>query len=91
MVGSTKLRVKKYFGSATIQQSVLDLEEAKSQLGYFWTKDGGSNIIMSVDGQTINSYEELVALASLDRYKNAAYIEVGLFLSNDGQKSIWQR
>ncbi len=90
MAGSPKLRVKKYFGSATIQQMVLDLDEAKSHLGYFWTKDGGSNIIVSVDGQTIKSYDELVALASQDRYKNVAYIEVGLFLSNDGQKSIWQ-
>jgi hypothetical protein len=91
MAGSPKLRVKKYFGSATIEQMILNLDEAQSNLGYFWTKDGGSNIIVSVDGQTINSYEELVALASQDRYKNAAYIDVGLFLSNDGQKSIWQR
>jgi hypothetical protein len=89
MAGSPKLRISKYFGSATIQQMVLDLDEAKGHLGYFWTKDGGSNIIVSVDGQAIKSFEELQSIASQDRYKKSAFIEVGLFLSNDGKKSIW--
>jgi hypothetical protein len=91
MAGSPKLRVKKYFGSATIQETILTLDDAQSQLGYFWTKDGGSNIIISIDGQTIHSYEELVTIASQDRYKDHAFVEVGLFLSNDGRKSIWQK
>lgn len=90
MAGSPRLRIKKYFGSATIQQTEITLEEAKGQLGYFWTKDGGSNIIVSVEGQAIKSYEELIAVASQDRYKNNAFVEVGLFLSNDGHKSIWK-
>jgi hypothetical protein len=91
MVGSTKIRIIKYFGSATIQQMVLDLNEAKGHLEYFWTKDGGSNIIVSVDGQAIKSYDDLLAVAAQDRYKNSAFIDVGLFLSNDGQRSIWSR
>jgi hypothetical protein len=91
MVGSTKIRVTKYFGSASVQKMEFSLEEAKSNLGYFWTQDGGSNVIVSVEGQTLKSYDELLALAAGDKYKNAAFIEVGLFLSNDGHKSIWDK
>jgi hypothetical protein len=91
MAGLPKLRVTKYFGSSTMEQMELGLEEAKSYLGYFWTKDGGSNVVVSVDGQPIKSYEELTAVASKDRYKNSAFVEVGLFLSNDGKKSIWPK
>ena len=89
MAGLPSLRIKKYFGSATIQQETITLEQAKGQLAYFWTKDGGSNIIISVDGQPVKSYEQLVEIASQDRYKNNAFVDVGLFLSNDGHKSIW--
>jgi hypothetical protein len=91
MAGAPKLRVKKYFGSSAIQEMVLNVDEAKSYLDYFWTKDGSSNIIVSIDGQEIKSFEGLVAVASQDRYKNMAFIEVGLFLSNDGQESIWPK
>jgi hypothetical protein len=91
MAGITKIRIIKYFGSATIQQMIMDLNEAKGHLEYFWTKDGGSNIIVSVDGQAIKSYDELLTVAAQDRYKNSAFIDVGLFLSNDGQRSIWSR
>jgi hypothetical protein len=91
MAGAPKVRIIKYFGSATIQQMILDLEDAKGHLEYFWTKEGGSNIIVSVNGQTLKSYEDLLAVAAQDRYKKSAYIDVGLFLSNDGQKSIWSR
>lgn len=91
MVGSPKIRVTKYFGSASVQKMELTLEEAKSNLGYFWTKDGGSNVIVSVEGQEIKSYDDLLTVAAKDKYKNLAFIDVGLFLSNDGQKSIWQK
>jgi hypothetical protein len=91
MAGSQKLRVRKFFGSATVQQMDLNLDEAKSYLGYFWTKDGGSNIIVSVDGQPIKSYEDLILVASQERYKDNAFIDVGLFLSNNGQNSIWPK
>jgi hypothetical protein len=91
MVGVAKIRITKHFGSSTIQQMVVNLEEAKSQLEYFWSKDGSSNIIVSVDGQSIKSYDELLLIAARDRYKNNAFIDVGLFLSNEGRKSIWSR
>jgi hypothetical protein len=89
MVVLPRLRITKYFGSSAMQHMEFNLDEAKSYLGYFWTKDGSSNIIISVDGQTLNSYEDLIAVASQDRYKNKAFVEVGLFLSNDGNRSIW--
>ena len=38
MSGLPRLRIKKYFGSATVQQMELNLEEAKDYLAYFWTK-----------------------------------------------------
>jgi hypothetical protein len=91
MVGVAKIRITKHFGSSTIQQLVVDLEEAKSQLEYFWTKDGSSNIIVSVDGQALKSYDELLLITARDTYKNNAFIDVGLFLSNEGRKSIWSR
>jgi hypothetical protein len=78
MAGSPKLKVTKYFGGASVQKIEMDVEDAKSNLGYFWTPDGGSNIIVSIEGQPI-------------KYKNMAFIEVGLFLSNDGHKSIWDK
>jgi hypothetical protein len=89
MAGSPRIKLKKYFGGSTIQQDELTIDEAKSQLQYFWTKDGSSNVIVSVDGQQVKSFEELQAIAAQDRYKNKGYIDVGLFLSNEGKKSIW--
>jgi hypothetical protein len=91
MVAAPKLRVTKYFGSTPVQKMELSLEEAKGNLGYFWTKDGGTDVIVSVDGQKIKSYDELLAVAAQDKYKQLAYIDVGLFLSNDGYQSIWKK
>jgi len=89
MAGTPKINIKKYFGAASIQQMGLSLEEAKGYLDYFWSKGGSTYIIVSVAGQQLRSYEELVALASQEKYSKKAIIEVGLFLSNDGTKSIW--
>lgn len=91
MSGLPRLRIKKYFGSATVQQMELNLEEAKDYLAYFWTKEGSSNIKVAVDGQQINSYEELVALAQKECYRDKAFVDVGLFLSNEGYNSIWPK
>jgi hypothetical protein len=91
MVGAPKIRVTKYFGNASLEKTEVSLEDAKSHLGYFWTPDGGRNIIVSVEGQRIKSYDDLLSVAAKDKYKNLAFIEVGLFLSNDGHKSIWDK
>jgi hypothetical protein len=91
MAGSTKVRIAKYFGGATILQLILDLNEAKGHLEYFFTQDGSKNVIVSVDGKTIKSYDELLALITLDRYQQSSLVDIGLFLSNDGQNSIWPK
>ena len=89
MAESQKLQVTKYFGGAQVTKMEMDIEDAKSHLSYFWTPEGGNNITVSVEGQIVKSYDELLALASQDKYNGKAFIEVGLFLSNDGYKSIW--
>jgi hypothetical protein len=91
MAGSPRLTIKKYFGNASLDQMELSVAEAKSQLDYFWTKNGGSNVIVAIDGKKLHSYDELVELVNQERYKNKSYIEVGLFLSNDGHDSIWPK
>jgi hypothetical protein len=91
MAGTPRLRVKKYFGSSNVQELDITLEEAKEQLSYFWTKDGSTNIKVAIDGQAINSYDELVKTVNLDRYTGKAFIDVGLFLSNAGFDSIWPK
>ena len=57
MACSPSIRISKYFGGASIQQEVMTIEEAQSNLKYFWTKEGGSNIVIAVEGQEIKSYE----------------------------------
>jgi len=89
MAGSPRVSITKYFGGSNINQGVFDLDEVKGQLEYFWTEAGSSNIIISVDGQQIRSFDELKALAAQERYQNSSIINLGLFLSNDGTKSIW--
>lgn len=91
MTRSPSIRISKYFGGSSMQQSLMSLPEAKDQLKYFFTKDGGTNITVAVGGQVIKSYEELVAMATQEQYQDAACIDVGLFLSNDGTKSIWPK
>jgi hypothetical protein len=89
MAGGPKLRVKKYFGSSTIEEMILNLDEARGFLDYFWKPDRDNHTVVSVDGQAIKSFAELAAVASKDCYKNNAFVDVGLYLSNDGRKSIW--
>ena len=91
MVYSPSVRISKYFGGASIQKEIMSLEEARGSLEYFWTKEGGSNITISVDGQDLKSYDELVKLASQEKYAKSVFIDVGLYLSNDGTKSIWPK
>ena len=91
MAGSPRLTIKKYFGNASLDQMELSLADAKGHLDYFWTKNGGSNVIVAIDGKKLRSYDELVELVNQERYKNKSYVEVGLFLSNDGHDSIWPK
>jgi predicted RNA-binding protein Jag len=91
MAAEQKLRIKQYFGSAVTKEMTLSLEEAKTQLSYFWTKDGSANIIISIDGQTIKSFEDLVKVVSHEPYSGKEFVDIGVFFSNDGSKSIWPK
>jgi hypothetical protein len=83
MAGSPSLRIKKYFGSSTIQEMIMTLDDARGFMAYFFTKDGGSNIMIAVDGQRITTYEELAQIAGQERYKNKSFVEVGIYLTNN--------
>ena len=62
MPGTPKLRIKKYFGSASIQEMDFNPGRSKRFLAYFFTKDGGSNILIAVDGKYVQSYDDLSKL-----------------------------
>ncbi len=51
---------------------ICDLEQAKHHFGY------GSETIVLVDGQVVNSYEELVQIATQDRHQDKEFLEVVL-------------
>jgi len=65
-----KLKVKWFLES--FSEETIDLEQAKYRLPL------GPPYALSVmlDGQRINSYEELVQLATQDRYKDNEFLEV---------------
>jgi hypothetical protein len=88
MAGGPNLRIRKYFGSASIQEMIFTLDEAKDFLAYFFTEDGGSNIMIAVGGQKIKSYDELVKIATQESLKSNAFIDVGLYLTTEGRNHI---
>jgi hypothetical protein len=83
MAGTPSLRIKKYFGSSTIQEMIFTLDDARDFMAFFFTKDGGSNITIAVEGQRINTYEELAQIAGQECYKNKAFVEVGIYLTHN--------
>lgn len=52
-----------------VSEEIRDFEQAK-YLPF------GHNLIIVVEGQVIESYEDLVQLAAQDRYKNKEFLEV---------------
>jgi hypothetical protein len=81
MAGTPKLRIRKYFGSSSLQEMIFSLDEARDFLAYFFTKDGGQNILIAVEGQMVESFDQLVAIANQDKYKTNNFVEVGLYLA----------
>ena len=65
-----KLKVKLPFGDTV--QDVCELEQARYRFSY------GQETLVVVEGQVVNSYEELVQLASRDEYKDKEFLEVQL-------------
>lgn len=58
-------------------EDAFEIEEAQSRLNF---KSG----IVLVEGQRVNSYEDLVRLARQDKYKNREFIEVTVVLYISG-------
>jgi hypothetical protein len=82
MAATPSLRIRKYFGSSTIQEMIVTLDDARGFMAYFFTKDGGSNIMIAVEGQEIKTFEQLAQIAGQERYKNNAFVEVGIYLTH---------
>jgi hypothetical protein len=89
MAETPKLRIRKYFGSSSLQEMVFSLDEAKDFLAYFFTKDGGQNIVIAVEGQFVKTFDELAAIANQPKYQSNNFVEVGLYLaSSQGRTHI---
>jgi hypothetical protein len=88
MPGTPHLRIRKYFGSASIQEMTFSLDEARDFLAYFFTKDGGSNVMIAVGGKFVKSFDELANIATEECNKNNAFIDVGLYLASEGWNHI---
>ncbi len=65
-----KLKIRLPFGNPS--EDICDLEQAKYRFTY------GGEIIVVVEGQVVNSYEQLVQLAAQDAYKDREFLEVEL-------------
>ncbi len=65
-----KLKIKLLFGDTG--EDIYELEQAKYRFTY------GQEGMVVVEGQVVNSYEELVQLASRDDYKDKEFLEVEL-------------
>lgn len=64
------MKIKPPFGHAP--EDICDLEHVKYRFDY-----GSQNLVM-LEGYVVNSYEELVHLASRDCYKDRKFLEVVL-------------
>jgi len=66
-----KLKVQSPFGSGN-EGDICNLEQARHRFDY------GSESVVLVDGQVVNSYEELTQVVTQERYKDKEFLEVVL-------------
>ena len=64
-----KLKIKRPCGYPA--EEIRVFEQAK-----YFLFNYGSNTLIVVEGQVINSYQELIQLATQDRYKSNEFLEV---------------
>ena len=64
-----KLRVQSFFEFDN-KADIYDLEQAKDRIDY------ESESIILLEGQAVNSHEELVQLATKEQYKDKEFLEV---------------
>ena len=55
-------------------EDICELEQARYRFSY------GSGVVVMVEGQVVNSYDELVQLAAQDKYKDREFLEVVLIV-----------
>ncbi len=72
-----KLKIKLPFGNS--DEDICELEQAKYRFSF-----GGNAMVLIVDGQVPQSYEELVQLATQDKYKNKEFINAELIIEMFG-------
>ena len=69
MSSLSKLKIKLPYVNAS--EEFCDLEQAKHRFNY-----GHEAFLIEVEGQLINSYEELLQLAKRDCYKDKEFLDV---------------
>lgn len=67
-----KLEISKPAGYPNVE--VLEFEQARDYLEFLWSY--GSAVIVTVEGQMLDSYEKLVELANRDCYKDKEFLKV---------------
>jgi hypothetical protein len=72
-----KLKVKRPFGYP--REEIRELEQAQ-----YFLFSSGSGALVVVEGQVVNSYEELVQLAAQERYKDREFLEVVMAIQMGG-------
>ncbi len=78
MSGLSKLKVKWLLESS--REETIDLEQAKYHLPF----GPPYSLLVILDGQRINSYEELIQSVSQDCYKGKEFIEVVVLRPSGG-------
>ncbi len=79
MLRLTKLKIKKHFGGWPLQEITCDLEQAKDILSRCWPGPDWIGVLVTIEGELVNSYEELVRVSTQARYSDREFLEVGLF------------
>lgn len=68
-----KLKVRPMFKAGNENEvDICDIEQVKSRFDFAY------ETVILVEGQVINSYEELIELARQDKYKDREFLEVTL-------------
>jgi len=68
-----KLKIKLPFGNP--DEEIVDLEQARYRFHF-----GGDMIVLMIDGQAPQSYEELVQLVTQDKYKDKEFIDAEMLV-----------
>ena len=66
-----KLKIHSLYGPES-EADICDLEQAKNRFNY----DAGTIIV--VEGQVVSSYDELVELTEMEKYKDQDFLQVVL-------------